>query len=88
MYRIGGIFRGEKFSRISHFRKNYTQKTKFYMVHTLFLTIRENLTPRNIPPIRYAVRLLMSLEFIIMSVKINSVYMTQLLYHKNIHYLK
>ena len=28
IYRIGGIFRGEKFSRILRFRKNYTQKTK------------------------------------------------------------
>ena len=27
-YRIGGIFRGENFSQISRFKKNYTQKTK------------------------------------------------------------
>ena len=41
-YRIGGIFRGEKISR---FRKNYTQKTKMYMVHTLFLTDSRNFNP-------------------------------------------
>ena len=44
-YRIGGIFRGENFSRISRFRKNYTQKTKFYMVHTLFLTDSRKFNP-------------------------------------------
>ena len=44
-YRIGGIFCGEKFSRISCFRKNYTQKTKIYMVHTLFLTDSRNFNP-------------------------------------------
>ena len=45
LYRIGGIFRGENFSRISRFRKNYTQKTKFYMVHTLFLTDSRKFNP-------------------------------------------
>ena len=44
-YRIGGIFRGEKFSWISRFRKNYTQKTKFYKVHTLFLTDLRKFNP-------------------------------------------
>ena len=47
-YRIGGIFRWEKFSRILRFRKNYTQKTKFYMVHTLFLT-----DSRKFNPVKY-----------------------------------
>ena len=44
-YRIGGRFRREKFSWISRFRKNYTQKTKFYMVHTLFLTDSRKFNP-------------------------------------------
>ena len=37
-YRIGGIFHWEKNLQILHFRKKFTQKTKNYMVHTLFLT--------------------------------------------------
>ena len=45
LYRIGGIFRRENFSQISRFRKNYTQKTKFYMVHTLFLTDSQKFNP-------------------------------------------
>ena len=48
-YHTGGMFCGEKILQISRFRKIYTQKTKIYMVHTLF---HENLTPQNIPPIR------------------------------------
>ena len=36
-YCIGGIFRGGKISRILHFRKNYTQKTKnLYGSHLIF----------------------------------------------------
>ena len=42
---IGGIFCGEKFLRISRFRKNYTQKTKNYMVRTLFLTDSQKFNP-------------------------------------------
>ena len=42
---IDGIFCGEKFSRISRFRKNYTQKTKNYMVCTLFLTDSQKFNP-------------------------------------------
>ena len=44
-YRIDGIFCGEKFLQISRFRKNYTQKTKFYMAHTLFLTDLQKFNP-------------------------------------------
>ena len=36
-YRISGFFRGVQFSRISRFRKNYTQKTKIlYGSHLIF----------------------------------------------------
>ena len=44
-YRIGNIFRRENFSRILRLRKNYTQKTKFYMFHTLFLTNSRKFNP-------------------------------------------
>ena len=44
-YRIGGIFRGEKILQILCFRKNYTQKTKIYMVHTLFLPDLKKFNP-------------------------------------------
>ena len=44
-YRIGGIFCREKISQILRFRKNYTQKTKIYMVHTLFLTDSRKFNP-------------------------------------------
>ena len=44
-YHIGGIFCGEKFLRISRFRKNYTQETKNYMVCTLFLTDSQKFNP-------------------------------------------
>ena len=37
IYCIGGIFRGKKISRISRFRKIYTQKTKkLYAWHLIF----------------------------------------------------
>ena len=37
MYRIGGIFCGEKILRVSCFRKNYAQKTKnLYGSHLIF----------------------------------------------------
>ena len=42
IYHIGGMFRGEKFSRILCFRKIIHRKQKIYMVHTLFLTDSQN----------------------------------------------
>ena len=37
IYRIGGIFHGEKFSRISHFRKKlYTENKNLYGSHLIF----------------------------------------------------
>ena len=45
LYRIGNLFRGYLISQISCFRKNYTQKTKICMVHTLFLTNSWNFNP-------------------------------------------
>ena len=44
-YRIGGIFRIEKISRISCFRKIINRKQIIYMVHTLFLTDSQKFNP-------------------------------------------
>ena len=38
---------GKKFRVLE---KNYTQKTKFYMVHTLFLTDSQNFNPMKYTP--------------------------------------
>ena len=38
------ILRGKIFANFA-FKKNYTQKTKFYMVHTLFLTDSRKFNP-------------------------------------------
>ena len=45
-YRIGGIFRGEKFHEFRIFlEKIINRKQKIYMVHTLFLTDSRKFNP-------------------------------------------
>ena len=51
LYRIDGIFRGEKFCEFRILEKNIHRKQKIYMVHTLLLTDSQNFNPTKYTPL-------------------------------------